>query len=171
MNTDFAIHLSKFLGNYLPEIKGVSSNTISSYRDTFRLFLEYCQKCENLPPEKIVLSDISENLIVRFLAWIENERGCSPSTRNQRMAALHSFFRYVQIYIPERMCEIQKILAIPPKKTAQVERCFVSFEDMKRILELPDISSPKGRRDRMILCLLYDTGARVSELINIRYDP
>ena len=168
MQTDFAIHLSDFLVHHLPEVKGVSKNTIFSYRDTFRLFLEYFSRYESIPPEKIHLSDITVDHVTKFLNWIENERGCSVSTRNQRMAALHSFLRYVQIYSPEYLCEFQKILSIPPKKTPQREIKFILFEDMKHILEMPDISTSKGRRDRMIICLLYDTGARVSELINIR---
>ena len=169
MQTDFAVHLSKCLAHYLPDVKGASINTITSYRDAFRLFLEYCSTCEGMSPDKIQFSDIDEDLVKKFLSWLENIRGCAASTRNQRMAALDSFLRYSQIYSPECICEIQRILAIPAKKVSQPALCYIQFDDMKRILEMPDISVPKGRRDRLIMCLLYDTGARVSELLNIRF--
>lgn len=168
MKNDFAVHLSEFLSHYLPDVKGASSNTISSYSDTFRLFLTYCQNNRSLSPEKMSVSDISAEILLEFLEWVENDRQCSISTRNQRLAALSSFFRYVQIYMPEYLNGIQRILAIPSKKVKQPEVQFIPVDAIKCILKQPDLSTYKGRRDRLILLLLYDTGARVSELTGIK---
>lgn len=168
MKTDLAKHLSAFLGKYLPDIKGTSAHTISSYSDAFRLFLDYCQSQKGKKAEKMSVREITYDLVVDFLEWLETERKCSVSTRNQRQAAICSFLRYVQIYVPDCMEEIQKILSIPLKKKQCVDISYIWFEDIKRILEQPDISKRDGRRDLVIMSLLYDTGARVSELINIK---
>lgn len=176
MKNDFAPLLSRFLGNYLPDIKAVSPHTIASYSDTFRLFLEYCRDECYLKAEKMCIHDISCLIVTGFLEWLEKGRGCTVSTRNQRLAAVCSFLRYAQVYSPASAGEIQKILSIPYKKKAVPEISYISFEDMKRILSLPDCGTEKGRRDRMMLLVLYDTGARVSELTglkvrDLRLDP
>lgn len=168
MKPDLARYLSDFLGEYLPVIKGVSPHTISSYSDTFRLFLGYCQDKTKIRPEKMYISDITCVLITDFLKWIEFERGCSVSTCNQRQAAICSFLHYVQIYTPSCIGEFQKILSLPIKKKITAEVSYISFEAMKCILDQPDRSKKDGRRDQAMLCLLYDTGARVSELTSLR---
>ena len=175
MKNDFAPMLSGFLGNYLPDIRAVSPHTIASYSDAFRLFLEYCRDERGLKIERMSISDVSAVIVNGFLEWLEKGRGCTVSTRNQRLAALSSFFRYVQVYSPASVGEIQKILSIPYKKNVVLEISYISFDDMKLILSLPDCRTEKGRRDRMLL-VLYDTGARVSELTglkvrDIRLDP
>ena len=92
--TDFAKYLTEFLSVYLPSQKNVSKNTVYSYRDTFKLLIKYCQETQNIPAERITVNLLSNELIVGFLQWLETERGCSISTRNQRLAAIHSFFRF-----------------------------------------------------------------------------
>lgn len=176
MKNDFAPLLSDFLGHYLPDIKTVSPHTIASYSYTFRLFLEYCRDECCLKIEKLCVRDISCLIVTGFLEWLEKERGCTVSTRNQRLAAFCSFFRYAQVYTPASAGEIQKILSIPYKKKSVPEISYISFEDMRLILSLPNCRTEKGRRDRMMLLVLYDTGARVSELTglkvrDIRLDP
>lgn len=176
MKNDFAPLLSDFLGHYLPDIKAVSPHTIASYSDTFRLFLEYCRDECRLKIEKLCVHDISCIMVAGFLEWLEKGRGCTVSTRNQRLAAFCSFLRYAQVYSPASAGEIQKILSIPYKKKAVPEISYISFKDMKLILSLPDCGTETGRRDRMMLLVLYDTGARVSELTgmkvrDIRLDP
>ena len=91
--TDFSMHLTSFLSDYLPVQKNVSRNTIKSYRDTFKLLLLFCEKEESLPVEKITMKKLSSDLVVRFLNWLETERKSSVSTRNLRLTAIHSFFR------------------------------------------------------------------------------
>ena len=99
--TDFAKYLTDFLAVYLPKQKNVSKNTIYSYRDTFKLLINYCQSTQAIPVERITLHVLSSELIVGFLDWLEVDRTCCISTRNQRLAAIHSFFRYMQAEEPE----------------------------------------------------------------------
>lgn len=168
MKNDFAPLLSGFLDRYLPDIKAVSQHTISSYSDTFRLFLEYCCDEQRLKIEKLCICDISCLMVTGFLEWLEKERGCAVSTRNQRLAALCSFLRYAQVYSPASAGEIQKILSIPYKKKTVPEISYINFQDMKLILSQPDCRTQAGRRDRIMLLTLYDTGARVSELTGLK---
>ena len=98
--TDFAKYLTEFLAVYLPSQKNVSKNTIYSYRDTFKLLLKYCQEVKKVRIEKIILKDLSSAWVIDFLKWLEMERNCSISTRNQRLAAIRSFFRYIQAVKP-----------------------------------------------------------------------
>ena len=91
--TDFSLYLTQFLSDYLPGQKNVSPNTIRSYRDTFKLLLQYFQEREGIPPEKITMSCIIQERVISFLDWLETERGCGVTTRTLRLTALHSFFR------------------------------------------------------------------------------
>lgn len=166
--TDFAKHLTEFLSVYLPSQKNVSKNTICSYRDTFKLMIRYCQEKKSIPAEKITMETLSSNLIINFLEWLENDRKCSISTRNQRLAAIHSFFRYVQSEEPSGIFHFQKIIAISNKKSKKTIVEHLTPETMKLLLEQPDKHTQKGRRDLTLMSLLYDTGARVQELIDIR---
>lgn len=168
--TDFAVYLTDFLGHYLPELKNVSANTVSSYCDTFRLFLSYCQSVEKIKAERFKLDDLSSELVDRFLQWLESERNNGITTRNQRLAAIHSFVRYVQIQEPRCLLDFQKILAIPVKKTERKAVIPLSKEAVALILRQPDTSASQGRRDATILCFLYDTAVRVQELCDLRIE-
>ena len=108
--TDFAKYLSNYLGVYLPKQKNLSNNTLKSYRDTFKLFLLFCRDKKQLNIEEISFKKIDSKLIIEYLNWIEKERNCWIATRNVRLAAIHSFFIYVQIEIPENVFCNQKIL-------------------------------------------------------------
>ena len=114
------------------------------------------------------MDTLSSKLIISFLEWLENERKCSISSRNQRLAAIHSFFRYVQSEEPSGMFHFQRIIAIPIKKAKKPVVEYLTPEAMKLFLEQPDKHNPKGRRDLTLMSILYDTGARVQELIDIR---
>ena len=103
---DFSLLLSTFLSEYLPNIKNVSSNTISSYCDTFRLFLTYCRDEHRFSIEKLSIDDLNPDIIHKFLSWLETERNCSISTRNQRLAAIHAFFKYIQAEKPQSLSRI-----------------------------------------------------------------
>ena len=106
--TDFSIYLTQFLSDYLLRQKNVSPNTILSYRDTFKLLLRYFQERERIPPEKLTMSCITQVRITSFLNWLETERGCGVTTRNLRLTAIHSFFRYAQAESPESLFHFQK---------------------------------------------------------------
>lgn len=165
--TDFSKHLSNFLSSYLPGLKNVSKNTISSYCDTFRLFLTYCRDERNMPIEKMRMVSLTAELVCDFLNWLEQERGCGIATRNQRLAAIHSFIRFVQTEAPENIMLCQKILEIPFRKRLEPTVKYLSTDEVKQILELPDTTTRSGRRDLALLCLLYDSGARVQELADL----
>jgi len=166
--TDFAKYLTEFLSVYLPEQKNVSKNTIHSYRDTFKLLINYSQEIKKKPVEKITLNVLSSEWIVDFLEWLGSERKCSISTRNQRLAAVHSFFRYVQAEEPAGIAHFQKITSIPIKKAKKAMVDYLTPDAIKLLLEQPDKYTPKGRRDLTLISVLYDTGARVQELVDIK---
>ncbi len=166
--TDFAKYLTEFLSDYLPHQKNVSKNTIRSYRDTFKLLITYCQEIKDIPSERITLTNLSSEWVTGFLEWLEVNRKCSISTRNQRLAALHSFFRYVQAEEPAGMFHFQKITAIPIKKAKKTVVEYLAPEAIKLLLEQPDKHTPQGRRDLTLISILYDSGARVQELIDMR---
>lgn len=166
--TNFAKYLTNFLTTYLSGQKNVSKNTILSYRDTFKLLLKYCETVKSIPIERITLNTLSVDLIADFLHWLEAERKCSASTRNQRLASIHSFFRYAQGEEPSGIYHFQKVISIPAKKYEKTVIEHLSPEGIKLIFEQPNKSSIKGRRDLTLLGTLYDTGARVQELIDVK---
>ena len=165
--TDFSMLLTAFLSEYLPLQKNVSRNTIMSYRDTFKLLLFYCECEVAIPTERLIMKKLSAELIENFLIWLETERKCSISTRNLRLTAIHSFFRYAQAESPEQLYYYQKILAIPLKKKQKVIVEHLSAEGIKILLQQPDKSTSQGRRDLTLLSLMYDSGARVQEIIDL----
>lgn len=165
--TDFSIYLTQFLSDYLLRQKNVSPNTILSYRDTFKLLLRYFQERERIPPEKLTMSCITQVRITSFLNWLETERGCSVTTRNLRLTAVHSFFRYAQAESPESLFHFQKVIAIPVKKGRKKTVEHLTPDGIRLLLEQPDRRCPKGRRDLVMMSTLYDSGARVQELIDL----
>lgn len=166
--TNFAKYLTSFLTEYLSGQKNVSKNTIHSYRDTFKLLLNYCQNEKNIAIENIRIDNLTAELIIEFLAWLESERKCSIATRNQRLASIHSFFRYAQAEEPAGIYHYQKIISIAMKRTVTKTVEHLSPEVLKLILEQPNKQITKGRRDLTLLSVLYDTGARVQEIIDIK---
>ena len=165
---DFGHLLTRFLVEYLPGQRGASPNTIKAYRDTFVLFLRYCRDSRGRSVEKLRLQDIDQSLTLEFLAFLQQERQCAARTCNHRLAALHSFFRYAQTEAPDCLLQLQQILAIPFRRTESPARSYLCPDDLKAILDQPDLSRPAGRRDAVLLSLLYDSGARVQELIDLR---
>jgi len=166
--TNFAKHLTEFLSIYLPTQKNVSKNTLCSYRDTFKLLINYSQDIKNISAERITIDLLSKEWIIDFLGWLETHRKCSISTRNQRLAAIHSFFRYAQAEDPAGIFHFQKIVSIPIKKSQKTVVEHLTPEAVKMLLEQPNRHTPKGRRDLTLISVLYDTGARVQELIDIK---
>jgi site-specific recombinase XerD len=165
---NFSKYLTNFLSLYLPGHRNVSVNTIASYRDAFKLLLVFCDEIKGMKPEKITLPKLTKDLIIEFLTWLENERKSSIATRNQRLAALHAFFRYIQKENPENLFEIQKILTIPYKKKSKPMVPYLTANELKILLEQPDLKTKDGRRDLVLLAVLYDTAARVQELVDLR---
>lgn len=168
MNKDFSFYITKFFSDYLPNHRNVSKNTIALYRDCFVLFLQFCNQQENLNVDTITFKDISRNLILEFLSWLENERKSSIQTRNQRLAAWKSFCKFVQFEEPQYFELCNNIRDIEPKKYTKNTLEYLSVEAIKILLEQPNIALKQEFRDLAILSLLYDSGARVQELIDLK---
>jgi site-specific recombinase XerD len=166
--TDFAKHMTAFFSKYLPGVKNMSENTILSYRDAFRLLLQYCRDHENLAPEKLWIESFNDKMLLRFLDWLQQERKCSNATRNNRLAAIHSFFRYVQSQEPGQMLACQRIFQVPFKKHQQSIVRHLTPDQTRDLLAGPGFVSRSDRRDTALLSVLYDTGARVQELCDLR---
>ena len=167
-STDFARLLTRYLGQYLPGQRNLSRETIQSYRDTFKLLLRFCQAERGWPAEGVTLAHLDLACLEAFLDWLETVRHCSITTRNQRLAALHAFFRWVAYEDPAQLVMTQRVLAIPRKKGPEVLVPYLTQEAVQRLLAQPSQSNPQGRRDTVLLSLLYDTGARVQELVDLR---
>ena len=165
--TDFANALTDFLGRYLTVECGYSPNTVTTYSYTFTLFIKYMETEELVRPEKLTLGEITKERVIGFLSWIEKERKCSPSTRNARLGALHSFFSYLQYRNVAGLAKWQDILSIKTKKPKAPEMAYLTIEGLKLVLKQPDLKTRKGRRDFVLLGLLYDSGCRVQELIDL----
>jgi len=165
--TDFSKQLTDFLSKYLPGERGLSYHTISSYKFTFILLISFLESQKKIRPSKIELRDITKETIVEFLDWLQSYRKCSAATRNVRLAALHSFFLFLQYQHPENMSECQSILSIKVKKSKKETINYLSVDGVKRLLEQPDTSTHKGRRDIAMLALMYDCAARVQEIIDL----
>jgi site-specific recombinase XerD len=138
-----------------------------AYKDTFVQFITFMKDRKNIEVQKLNLECITKNVIIDFLDWIQENRHCSNATRNYRLAALRSFFCYMQYENPERMYEWQKILSIKVKRHEKQSINYLSTEGIKLILEQPDLSTGSGRRNLAMLALMYDSGARVQEIIDL----
>ncbi|MCL1882447.1 MAG: site-specific integrase [Defluviitaleaceae bacterium] len=174
--TDFAKCLSSFLSEYLPARRNLSTNTISSYCDTFKLVFKFALEKRDITVERLRLEHFTTDFVYDFLSWLEHDRKCSKSTVNQRLAAIHSFFKYVPSIYPAYIADAQKILSIPFQKKPMPLVNYLEADTIKMILSLPDKATKQGRRDLVVLSLLYDSAMRVSEIIklnpeNIRLAP
>lgn len=165
---DFAWHLSSFLVKYLSGEKNISKNTIASYRDTFRLFLLFCEEEKKISPDRITLSSLTKELVMEYLDWLEKKRKCCIATRNQRLSSMHGFLRYVQRQSPENLFEIRRILGISSKKTPGTIVSYLTEEELKILFRQPDVKTKQGKRDLVLLTLMYDSAARVAELVDLK---
>ena len=165
--SDFSKFLTQYLTHYLPVQRNLSSNTIRSYRDTFKLLLIFCRDEKGFNIAKLNLAKLDKKCIEDFLLWLTNTRGSSPSTYNQRLCAIHAFFDYVMTEEPTYMEQCILILKIPSMVSPDPPAQYLTPENLKHLLSMPDTSTPKGRRHLVLLTVLYDTAARVSELADI----
>lgn len=165
--TDFGVCVTEYFTKHLVGERNLSGNTIKSYRDTFCLLLQFLYEEMRLKPEKVKLSNITDETIKDFLEWLESNRDNSVSTRNLRLAAIHAFYHYVLMQNPEMLLPAQRILAIPLKKEERKPVNYLPENILKDLLSCPDQSNKYGIRDTALLCLLYDSGARVQEIIDL----
>lgn len=166
--TDFTKVLTSYFSTYLPETCGVSPNTCNSYRDAFKLLLLYFQEEKGVPANSIELRMLNRNLASDFLDWLEVQRKVSVTTRNQRLAAMKAFAHYVQYRNPEYLENCTDIIAMRPKKHEKPVIPFLTEEELKALLAQPDPSTRHGLRDLTLLSLLYDSGARVQEITDLK---
>lgn len=165
--TFFAKALSRYFFEYLPTERGLSKETIQSYRDAISLLLDFCEKKRGIRRDQLEVSDLSRELIESFLRWLEQEKGSSISTRNQRRAAINAFFKFLQYEDPGCVSLYQQIRAIPPKKYEQRMIPHLSEEAIQTVFEQLDLTTRAGRRDFAFLSLFYESAARASEIASV----
>ena len=170
MTTLLAPILQAFFSERLQHQKQVSSHTISAYRDSFRLLLAFAQRELGKAPSALLLEDLNASFVGAFLEHLEKERGSSARTRNARLAAIHSLFRYAAGQEPAHADLIQRVLAIPQKRFGRRLVSFLNRAETDALLAAPDKSTRLGRRDHAILLLAAQTGLRLSELTALRVD-
>ena len=159
--------LQNFFGNHLPILRGLKPNTIKSYRDSLKLLLRFLALYKNRQVSSLDLEDMKHQDIKAFLAYLESDRKNKASSRNIRLAAVHSFFRFVAAQHPDRMEDAQRILGVPFKKTDSEVVDYLEYEEIQEILSVIDRNTPKGRRDYVLLAAMFNTGARVSEILDL----
>lgn len=167
-STGLACLLEAFFTDRLMRQREASAHTIASYRDTFRLLLEFAQQRLKKLPSKLTLQDLDAPFIGAFLDHLENERGNGARSRNVRLAAIHSFFQYVALQEPAHSALIQRVLAIPGKRHDRTQIEFLTRPEIEALLASPDRSTWAGRRDWTLLLVAVQTGLRVSELVALR---
>jgi integrase/recombinase XerD len=165
---DFAALVQEFFCQRLIGQQNASAQTVASYRDTFRLLLGYLERSRKKQPSAVALTDLDAPTVAAFLEHLEKKRHNRVRTRNARFAAIRSFLRYAAARDPASLPIVQRVLAIPMKRFARPSLYFLSREGVTAILDAPDASTWSGRRDRVLLALMYNTGARVSEAIALR---
>ena len=168
--TLIASHITAFLQRHLPVERGATENTCESYAYAFKLLFEYASKCLKVTPSKLHLEQLDATLIVSFLEYLETKRGNGASSRNSRLAAIKSFMHFMEYRVPTALEYINRILAIPPKKSEARLVRHLTVEEMQAILNAPDPTIRYGIRDRAMLYLCFAGGLRVSELIGLRMD-
>jgi integrase/recombinase XerD len=165
--TALAPTLQAFFTDRLLRQRQASPHTIAAYRDTWRLLLSYASPRAGKQPSQLDLGDLDAPLIGTFLDHLERERGNSARTRNARLAAIHSLFRYAALRHPEHAEQIARVLAIPPKRHDKALVTWLTEPELAALLAAPDRSTWAGRRDHALLLLAAQTGLRISELLGL----
>ena len=160
--------LRGFFIDQLPRVRGASPHTVRSYRDALALLLRFLAARRGRPVVLLDFDDLAPEDVLRFLDDIETERSNRPSTRNARLAAVHAFARYAAANHPEHLERCQRLLAIPFKRASQPVVEYLETEEVQAILEAPDRTTARGRRDHVLFLALFNTGARVQEILDVR---
>jgi integrase/recombinase XerD len=160
--------LRRFFADHLPSVRGVSRHTIHSYRDTLLLLLRFLAAARGQSVADLDLTEIEAEDVMAFLDHLEHTRHNTVATRNVRLAALHAFFRYVAATEPEQLARSQRILHIPFKRADHRTLDYLEYAELQALLAAVDRSTAAGRRDYALLATLFNTGARVQELLDLR---
>ena len=156
-----------FFGPYLMEQRGLSRHTVLSYRDTLALLLRFIAQTHHTDPATLDLDALTADVVLAFLNHLESDRHNKTSSRNVRLAAIHAFARYVSIQFPERLQQVQQILGIPFKRAGTRPIEYFEYDEIRAILDSADRATPSGRRDYALLALMFNSGARVQEIVDI----
>jgi integrase/recombinase XerD len=157
-----------FFMDRLIQQRQASPHTVASYRDTFRLLFQYAQQRLRKAPSNLTVPDLDTQLLSAFLDHLERERKNSARSRNVRLAAIHSFFRYVALHAPEHSAVAQRVLAMPSKRYLRCPIAFLTSIEVDALLAAPELTTWSGRRDRALLMLAVQTGLRAAELTGLR---
>lgn len=168
--SDLATHLSGFLREHLPTERNASQHTCETYAYSFQLLVGFAADKCHCKPSQLTIGQIDASMVMAFLVHIEDKRGNSARTRNTRLAAIKSFFRYLEYRQPAYLDQSRQIHAIAMKKTDQTLIDYLTREELKMLLDSPDRHTQSGIRDRAMLHLAYVGGLRVSELVSLRLD-
>jgi integrase/recombinase XerD len=159
--------LRGFLTDYLPRQRALSAHTVYSYRDSLKLLLQFVAG-KHGDPSALTFEQLSVEKVTAFLNYLEQGRSNRASTRNVRLSALHSFFRYLGTHHPEHLAQTQRLLGLPFKRLPTREIHYMEFTELQAMLNGLDCSTPVGRRDFVLLSLMFNTGARVSEIVGMQ---
>lgn len=168
MNHPLATFMKRFFGHYLPVQKGLSINTVRAYRDAVKLLLCYAADTLGKTADELAVEDVTEALVLNFLDQVEQGRGCSPRTRNARLAAIRTLFAFIAREEPILMLPCQQIRTIPLKRTPHKTIDYLEEKEMQAAFAAIDVNSRTGIRDKALLLMLYNTGARVSEIVALK---
>ena len=168
-SNSFAYYLNKYLTIYLPGERGLATNSVLSYRDTFSLLLDFLKTEKHLCPEQLPMSFLNREMVVEFARWLETSKHSCISTRNQRVGAIRAFCKWLAYENPEFLMLSADLNQIHLKKSPKNPVNYLSVEAIRYLISRPDSSTIGGLRDLLLLALTYDTGARVSEVINIKF--
>lgn len=166
----FPMLLQRFFVDYLRQQRAVSPSTVAAYRDTFKLLLAFAEKAIGKAPTDLALTDLDATLILAFLDHLERERKNCVRSRNARLSAIRSFLKFAAHEELTALAVIERSLAVPQKRHDKAVLGFLSRPEMDAIIAAPGCATWAGRRDQALFTLLYNTGARVSEAINLRVD-
>jgi site-specific recombinase XerD len=160
--------VTDFFRRHLGAERNVSRHTTLAYRDALKLFLRFAADWHHRPVDRLAIADLTPEVVLAFLDSLEARRHNTVRTRNARLAAIHAFFRYVLDCEPSHAALCQRILVIPVKKAVRPSLGYLSAEELKNLLDQVDRSTRAGQRDYLLLALLYDTGTRIQELLDVR---
>src|SRR2546430_2180440 len=160
--------LEGFFTQRLLQQKQASTHTIASYRDAFRLLFRFIEKHLHKPPSRLTLEEIDAPLVAAFLNDLEKNRSISPRSRNLRLTAIRSFFRYAAYEAPAHSAQIQRVLAIPSKRFTRTLVRFLTRSEVDALLEAPDRNTWSGRRDHAFMLVAVQTGLRLSEMTGLK---
>lgn len=167
--TDLGRELVRFFGEFLPEQRGLSRNTVRSYRDGLLLLLQFTSADARRSIERLEISDLTAERVIKFLNFLEKERGNGIATRNARLGAIHVFARFLASRKPEYLGSLQRVISLPYKRGAREAPIeYLERGEIEAVLQSIDRSNPRGRRDYALFALMFNTGARVQEALDVR---